>query len=417
MPTVPRLRVRDAPDRGRVGATDDLGGSRMPTHDDARGREATTGAPAATGRRWADVAPPAWLLRWALAAACLLVLAGAVWLLAELVSMVTLLAVSVVVALLLAGVLAPAVGWAGRHRVPRGVASGLAVGLVLVVTAGVLTLVGARLADQLPQFRDQLDEATTEMSSALGVEIPNPLQGGGGDQGGNEQGGGGSGGSALVDAAAETLSVATDVLLGLFLVLVFLFLLLRSGDRMWEWVLEKLGGRVREDVDAAAHAAWHTVGAYVRGLTLVAAFDAVGIGLGLVLLGVPLALTLALLQFVASYIPTIGSIAAGAVAVVIGYVGGGVGTAVAVAVLALVVQQIGNNVIEPFVMQRNLPVNAFAVLAAVTAGGLLWGIAGALLFVPLTAAVSAAGHELWTRRGRRPLVGGEAPSGGTAGAA
>lgn len=394
----------------------------MPTHDDARGRETTAGAPATTGRRWADVAPPAWLLRWALTAACLLVLAGAVWLLAELVSMVTLLAVSVVVALLLAGVLAPAVGWAGRHRVPRGVASGVAVGLVVVVTAGVLTLVGARLADQLPQFSDQLDEATTELSSALGVEIPNPLSGGAGEQGGGEQGageqgGGESGGSALVDAAAETLSVATDVLLGLFLVLVFLFLLLRSGDRMWGWVLEKLGGRVREDVDAAAHAAWRTVGAYVRGLTLVAAFDAVGIGLGLVLLGVPLALTLAVLQFVASYIPTIGSIVAGAVAVVIAYVGGGLGTAVAVAVLALVVQQIGNNVIEPFVMQRNLPVNAFAVLAAVTAGGLLWGIAGALLFVPLTAAVSAAGHELWTRHGRRPLVGGEAPSGGTAGTA
>jgi predicted PurR-regulated permease PerM len=382
----------------------------MPTHDDARGREPTTAAPPATGRRWADVAPPAWLLRWALTTACLLVLAGAVWLLAELVSMMTLLVVSVVVALLLAGVLAPAVGWAGRHRVPRGAASGLAVGLVVLVTAGVLTLVGARLADQLPQFRDQLDEATTELSSGLGVEIPNPLSGGG------EQGGGEGGGSSLVDAAAETLSVATDVLLGLFLVLVFLFLFLRSGDRMWEWVLEKLGGRVREDVDAAAHAAWHTVGAYVRGLTVVAAFDAVGIGLGLVLLGVPLALTLALLQFVASYIPTIGSIVAGAVAVGIAYVGGGLGTAVAVAVLALVVQQIGNNVIEPFVMQRNLPVNAFAVLAAVTAGGLLWGIAGALLFVPLTAAVSAAGHELWTRRGRRSLVGGE-PAGGTAGAA
>lgn len=104
----------------------------MATDDDARDRSAVRSA----APRWADVAPPAWLLRWALAAACLLVLAGAVWLLAELVSMMTLLAVSVVVALLLAGVLAPAVEWAGRHRVPRGMASGLAVGLVLVVTAG-----------------------------------------------------------------------------------------------------------------------------------------------------------------------------------------------------------------------------------------------------------------------------------------
>lgn len=277
-----------------------------------------------------------------------------------------------------------------------------------------LTLVGARLSEQLPQFRDQLGEATAELSSALGVQVPDPLSGGGGQEGSGGRGGGpqgtGEGGApSLVDAAAETAAVATDVLLGLFLVLVFLFLFLRAGDRMWAWVLEKLGGRVREDVDAAAHAAWRTVGAYVRGLTVVAAFDAVGIGVGLLLLGVPLALTLALLQFVASYIPTIGSIVAGVAAVAVAYVTNGVGTAAAVAALALAVQQIGNNVIEPYVMQRHLPVNAFAVLAAVTAGGLLWGIAGALLFVPLTAAVSAAGHELWTRRGRPPLVGDVEP--------
>ena len=361
----------------------------MPTDDDGApvGHRTRRRAP-----RWTDVAPPAWLLRWALAASCLLVLAGAVWLLAELVTMLTLLVVSVVVALLLAGVLAPAVGWAGRHRVPRGAGAGLAVAVVLALLVGVVWLVGGRLSEQLPQFRDQLGQATSELSSMLGVEIPNPL----------------SGGSSLLDVAAESLSIATDVLLGLVLALVFLYLFLRSGDRMWGWVLEKLGGRVREDVDAAAHAAWRTVGAYVRGLTLVAAFDAVGIGLGLLLLGVPLALTLALLQLLASYIPTIGSIVAGVVAVAVAYVGNGPGTAVAVAVLVLVVQQIGNTVIEPFVMQRNLPVNAFAVLAAVTAGGLLWGIAGALLFVPLTAAVSAAGHELWTRHGRRPLAGGDA---------
>jgi predicted PurR-regulated permease PerM len=283
--------------------------------------------------------------------------------------------------------------------------------VVLAVLVGVLWLVGGRLSEQLPQFRDQLGQATSELSTTLGVEIPNPLSGGGSEEGsgsGSEEGSGEqSGGSSLLDVAAESLSIATDVLLGLFLVLVFLYLFLRSGDRMWGWVLEKLGGRVREDADAAAHAAWRTVGAYVRGLTVVAAFDAVGIGLGLLLLGVPLALTLALLQFLASYIPTIGSIVAGAVAVAVAYVSNGLGTAVAVAVLALVVQQVGNSVIEPFVMQRTLPVNAFAVLAAVTAGGLLWGIAGALLFVPLTAAVSAAGHELWTRHGRRPLAGGD----------
>ncbi|MBC7289814.1 MAG: AI-2E family transporter [Actinotalea sp.] len=378
-------------------AADDAAGGRAeprPTGSGPRTGPRRRADPDPAGRplRWADVSPPAWLLRWALVATCLLVLAGAVWLLAELVSMLTLLVVAVVVALLLAGVLAPAVAWAGRHRVPRGAAAGLAVAVVVLVAGGVLALIGVRLAEQLPEFRAQLDDATSQLSATLGVEVPSPQEGG----------------SSVSEALTTSVAVVADVLLGLFLVLVFLFLFLRHGERLWGWVLEKLGGRLREDVDAAAHAAWHTVGAYVRGLTIVAAFDAVGIGLGLVLLGVPLALTLAVLQFVASYVPTIGSIVAGAVAVAVAYVGGGLGTAAAVAVLALVVQQIGNNVIEPYVMQRRLPINAFVVLAAVTAGGLLWGIAGALLFVPLTAAVSAAGHELWTRHGRPPLVGGGA---------
>ncbi|MDD9204956.1 AI-2E family transporter, partial [Georgenia sp. 10Sc9-8] len=118
-----------------------------------------------------------------------------------------------------------------------------------------------------------------------------------------------------------------------------------------------------------------------------------GIGVGLLLLGVPLALTLALLQFVASYIPTIGAFVTGAVAVAVAFASDGLTTALLVLVLVIVVQQVGNVVIEPYVMGRSLPMNAFMVLAAVTAGGLLWGIAGALLFVPLTAAVAAAGHE------------------------
>ncbi|WP_324277472.1 AI-2E family transporter [Blastococcus brunescens] len=195
-------------------------------------------------------------------------------------------------------------------------------------------------------------------------------------------------------------------MVGGFLTLAFAFLFLASGSAMWQWLLGKFGGPLREDVDVAGRAAWRTAGGYVRGLTIVALFDAVGIGLGLVLLGVPLALTLAALQFLASYIPTLGAFVAGAVAVVVAYGSGGLTTAALVVALVVVVQQIGNSVVEPWVMRKRLPINAVTVLAAVTTGGLLWGIAGALLFVPLAAAFSAGAHELWVRRGSPPIAGG-----------
>ncbi|GAA4742916.1 AI-2E family transporter [Modestobacter marinus] len=341
-----------------------------------------------------DRAAPAWLVRAAAVGGRLLVLAVLVWLLAGFAVKLTLVLVAVLTGLLLAGVAAPAVGWASRRGVPRWVSAGAAVLLLLVVLVGAGLGLAARIASQLPQLRDALDRVSTQLSERFGTSMPSL-----GDVVGGQ---GGAGVTELIGPARTLLEVA----LGVFLALALAFLFLTSGPGMWRWLLGKFGGTVREDVDAGGRAAWGTVGAYVRGLTLVALFDAVGIGLGLLLLGVPLALTLAALQFVASYIPTIGAFLAGAVAVLVAYGASGLGTAALVLGLVVLVQQIGNDVVEPYVMKNRLPINAAVVLIAVTAGGLLWGLAGALLFVPLVAAVSAAGHEVWTRHGSRPIAGG-----------
>ncbi|MGY1711518.1 AI-2E family transporter [Geodermatophilus sp. SYSU D00758] len=349
-----------------------------------------------------DPAPdtaPAWLVRSAAVGGRLLVLAVLVWLLAGLAVKLTALVVAVLVGLLLAGVATPAVQWADRHGVPRTVSAVTAVGLLVLALAGAALGLGARIAGQLPQLRDQLTTISSDLSRRFGIELPSPAGSGGGQ---------GSGGATAVGDLLGPLQAAGEVLIAAFLALALAFLFLVSGRGMWQWLLGKFGGRVREDVDGAGRAAWQTTGAYVRGLTVVALFDAVGIGVGLLLIGVPLALTLAALQFLASYIPTIGAFVAGAVAVVVAYGSGGLVDAALVAVLVLVVQQVGNDVIEPWVMRRRLPLNAAAVLVAVTAGGLLWGLAGALLFVPLAAAASAAAHELWVRRGSPPVAGGEA---------
>lgn len=364
---------------------------------------------------------PRWLVVAASVGLRLLVLGVLVWLVAELATKVTLLLVALLVGLLLAGVFAPAVRWAARKGVPRGVSAVGGVLVVLAAVAGAVIGVSERVEEQLPELRDQVEAAAQQLSDTLGVEIPligpgdsegdsgsgDPASGEGGTTGAGE--GSSSSGPSVLGNVLSSVRTAFDVLIGFFLTLAFMFLFLTNGAAMWGWVLEKFGGTLRDDIDAAGNAAWRTVGTYVRSLSIVAAFDAVAIGVGLLLLRVPLALTLALLQFVASYIPTIGALVAGAVAVAVAYASGGGTTALLTLVLIVVVQQVGNDVIEPYVMGRELPINALVVLAAVTAGGLLWGIAGALLFVPLTAAVTAAAHEVWVRHGRRPIAGG--PSG------
>lgn len=338
---------------------------------------------------------PAWLVRSAAIGGRLLVLAVLVWLLAGLAVKVTLLLVAVLVGLLLAGVASPLVEWADRRGVPRWVSAGGVVLLLLVALGAAALGLAARIAQQLPELRESFRSMSDDLSTGLGMQPPwsSALEGGGS-----------SGGTSAGDLLGPARTAAEIAIAG-FLTVALAFLFLTSGPGMWRWFLGKFGGRVREDVDAAGRAGWATLGAYVRGLTVVALFDAIAIGGGLLLLGVPLALTLAVLQFLASYIPTIGAFVAGAVAVVVAYGSGGLGSAVLVAVLVVVVQQIGNDVVEPYVMKNRLPLNAATVLIAVTAGGLLWGLAGALLFVPLTAAATAMARETWVRHGSPPLAG------------
>ncbi len=199
------------------------------------------------------------------------------------------------------------------------------------------------------------------------------------------------------DQATRVLTVGSEVLVGVFLTIALTFLFLKDGAAMWVWILAKVPPDGRDSIDEAGRHAWTTTGCYIRGLTIVALFDAVGIGVALLLLGVPLVLALAVLQFLLSYVPTLGAFVAGGVAVAVALGSNGVVTALILLVAVIAVQQIGNDVIEPRVMDRLVSLHPAVVLIAVTAGAVLWGIAGALLFVPLAAAQTAAGG-LWQRR-------------------
>lgn len=314
----------------------------------------------------------------------------ALWMVASFLSLLSVIVIPVALALLLAGVLEPLVRRGQDVGGPDWAAPLAAVLVVLVVVVAVVAGVGVRIADQLPQLRQDFSSSLQDLEDRFSVQLPE-LPGSGSPDGGSSRS------SSVPSGASEIIRIGAEILFGFFLTLALAFLFLKDGRRLWAWVLDKVHPDVRDEVDASGRAAWDTVGSYVRGLTVVALFDAVGVGVGLLVLGVPLVATLAALQFIGSYVPTIGAFVAGGVAVVVAFGSGGFVTAAITLGIVVAVQQVGNDVIEPWIMGHVVPLHPAVVLVAVGSGAVLWGIAGALLFVPLAAAATAAGHVLWER--------------------
>jgi putative heme transporter len=193
-------------------------------------------------------------------------------------------------------------------------------------------------------------------------------------------------GSTASSVAFTTVEVLTGILLGL----VALFFYLKDGDRIVGVALQVTPERLRDDVAEVLRRVWATLGGYFRGQIIVAAVDAFFIGLGLVLLGVPLAFALAVLVFFGGLFPIVGAFTAGAVAVLVALADGGVGVALAVLVLNVTVQQLEGNLLEPLIVGRATRLHPLLVLVALTAGAVTLGILGAFLAVPVTASVVRA---------------------------
>jgi predicted PurR-regulated permease PerM len=204
------------------------------------------------------------------------------------------------------------------------------------------------------------------------------------------------------DIASGVLSgalIVGQIVAATLLTLVLLFFYVKDGPRLWAWAVRLFPGNVRGRVDEAGRRSWSVLGAYVRGQALVATVDAVFIGVGLAVLGLPLVLPLAVLIFVAAFVPIVGAFAAGAAAVLIALVSHGPGIALIVLGLNLAVQQIEGNLLYPMIMRRTIELHPVATLLVVGAGGVLAGIIGALVAVPIAAVVATA----------LPILRGEPP--------
>jgi predicted PurR-regulated permease PerM len=207
-------------------------------------------------------------------------------------------------------------------------------------------------------------------------------------------------------------------LTGFVLVLVVTFFFLRDGRRIWTYLVELLPVQARAPMAYAGDGAWGTLSGYVRATVLVAFIDAIGIGIGLWILQVPLAVPLAALVFLGAFVPIVGAFVSGSVAVLVALVdtpapglleGGGFVKALMVLGLILLVQQVEGNVLQPVIMSRAVKIHALAVILAVTAGILVAGVIGALVAVPVVAVINTVVRRLRAYHDRAPTAPVEPP--------
>jgi putative heme transporter len=300
----------------------------------------------------------------------------------------------VVIPFLLAVALASLL-WRQTARLARVLPRSLA---ALVVTLGSTSVLGGLVYLVVRAVADQYDELVESTSAGLD-EVQDLLAGFGVDRARLDE---------LQEQAVQALSdnqdritagvlsgasVLAELVAGLLLTVVLLFFCLRDGRAMWEWAV-RLVPRVGATVDVGGRAALGTLSAYLRGTAVLGAFDAVFIGLALVLLGVPLAVPLAALVFLGGFIPLVGATLTGAVAALVALVTEGPVTAGLVLLAVVVVQQVESQVVTPVVLGRTLELHPVAITASLTAGGVLGGVLGAAASVPLVAALWAVVRAL-----------------------
>lgn len=328
------------------------------------------------------------LVRLGIDAWLLLGIAGAVALLLWLVLQLRIVVFPLVLAMFPAAILLPLVDWLERRRWPRTVASLAVETVFLLAVAGVLALLALQIRGQLTDVVDELRRQTEQLRSlasnlpGLGSLSPRELLQGGG-------GGGGQPGQAAVEALRGLTVFTAELFLGI----VALFFYLRDDDRIARRLKTLFPGSWRPHAVAIGERAWGTIAGYIRGQSMIAVVDGTLVAVGLAIQGVPLWAPLGVIVFLGAFVPTVGSIVAGAVAVLVALVTKGVVGALITLAIVVGVQQLEGHVLAPIVLGRTLGIHPLAVLAAILLGAKLLGPFGAIVAAPLAAsAYKAAGY-------------------------
>ena len=344
----------------------------------------------------------------------LLILAGAVWVLMRVISAVQLLVLAFVAALLITALLQPAVARLRRLGFPRGLATALTAILGFVVMGLIGWFVTWQVMENIDNLSDQVQDGIDELRKWL-LNSPFHVT----DKQINEIAKNlreaiGANTDAITSAGLEGVTVVVEALTGILLTVFSTLFLLYDGRRIWEWTLKLVPAAARPGVAGAGPRAWRTLTAYVRGTVIVAMIDAIFIGLGIYFLDVPMAVPLAVFIFLFSFIPLVGAVASGALAVVVALVTQGVFTAVMTLAVVLLVQQIEGHILQPFILGRAVRVHPLAVVLSVAAGGMVAGIGGAVVAVPLVAVANTVVGYLRSYSQESALRTSPRPRGATA---
>ena len=215
-------------------------------------------------------------------------------------------------------------------------------------------------------------------------------------------------GGRVVDGA----TLAAEIVAGLFLSILFTFFMLRDGPRFARWLRSRLRPEQRDRAQRAAGRGWSTLGGYLRGAALLGIIESIAIGLALLVSGASLVVPVMVLTFVAAFVPIIGAVFAGVMAVLVALVTGGVVSAAIVGVVAIAVQQLDNDILAPWVYGRSLALHPVVILVSVVGGGALFGIAGTLLAVPVVAVAISVVKELESRPAAAAVLEDPSDAGG-----
>ena len=369
-PAGPEAAAEDDPSRTDADGAAPVVSRHRSVPEESRRREA------AVGEAFARVATLS--LRFLLIVAGIVVLgylAGQMWV----------IVLPVLLGLLLATVLWPPVRFLRDKGLPPAAASGIVLLLSVLLLLGVVGGLAPQVTGQAQELADQVTAGLGELQE--GVTGP-PLNLGEEQVGNTIE-------NVIGELQANAQSIATRVLSGAaaagsalvtaLLALVLCFFYLKDGPKFLPWLGGLVGPRAAPHVAAVAQRSWVTLSGFIKAQAAVGLVDAIFIGVGLALLGVPLALPLAVLVFFGAFIPIIGAVVSGALAVLVALVTNGPTTALIVIALVLVVQQLEGNVLQPILVGRTLALHPAVVILAVTAGGTLAGITGAFLAVPVVA--------------------------------
>jgi predicted PurR-regulated permease PerM len=383
-----RGRLRRRGPEGRGGRPDDVGVIEI----DA----AELSGLVATPRWLRDVGLTAWLL-----VGVLVFVVGVVWLLL----LTQVIVLPLLTAAVIASVASPVVHALNRRGVSRWLGTALVllaivalgIGLVLVVIAGI-TSQSAGIADQLAGAGNTVEGWLKDLGVSASAAA---------DAGDDADSSISSAFSSLIEGLGAGIAALSALVFFLGLTVLSLFFLLKDGPEIRSWVERKLPAPTPV-VHLATQRVLESLRGYFLGVTIVAAFNGVVVGLGALVLGVPLAGTIAVVTFVAAYVPYLGAWTAGAFAVLLALGGAGVEEAGAMVVVVLLANGLLQQLIQPFAYGSALGIHPLAVLIVTLAGGALFGAVGLILAAPLTAAVTRIVADL---AAARELEQGESAAG------